>query len=131
VRPRKKIRAKRTRKYKSQLELAIARKLGKKATYETEFIQYLLPKRYKPDFVIKVIDNDLDGSSRKIYLEVKGYFRYEDQVKMKAVKHCNPDLDIRLYFPNDGKVQSSTMRNSEWCTKYGFIYYIGRLPKDL
>jgi hypothetical protein len=126
--PRKKIRAKRTRKYKSHLERDIARKLGRRATYETEYLTYLLPKRYKPDFVV-VSPND-DGSSTKIYLEVKGYFRYEDQVKMKAVKHCNPDLDIRLYFPNDGKVQSSSMKNSEWCTKYGFQYYVGRLPRD-
>lgn len=124
-RPRKKIRAKRTRKYKSHLERDIARRLGKKATYETEYLEYLLPKKYKPDFILL----KKDGS--KLFLEVKGYMRYEDQVKMKAVKTCNPTLDIRLYFPSDAKVQTSSMKNSEWCERYGFVYYIGRLPKDL
>lgn len=126
-RPRKKIRAKRTRKYKSQLELAIARRLGKRATYETEYLTYLLPKRYKPDFVV-VYPND-DGSSTKVYLEVKGWYRSEDQQKMKAVKESNPDLEIWMYFPNDGRVQGSRMKNSEWCRKYGFPFMIGSIPK--
>ena len=116
-------RSKRTGKYKSKLEEVIARRLGKKATYETETISYLLPKRYKPDFVVKRADGT------KLYLEVKGWFRQEDQQKMKAVKFSNPDLDIRMFFPNDNKVQSSTMKNSEWCKKWGFPFSIGRLPK--
>lgn len=118
-------RSKRTRKYKSQLELAIARRLGKKATYETEILHYLLPKKYTPDFVL------VKDDTSRTFLEVKGYFRYEDQAKMRAVKTCNPTLDIRMYFPNDGKVQGSKMKNSEWCLKYGFVCYIGRLPRDL
>jgi hypothetical protein len=117
-------RSKRKGKYKSVLEKKIARILGRKATYETEVLQYLLPKRYTPDFVV-----DMPGNGR-VYIEVKGWFRYEDQAKMRAVKKCNPDLDIRMYFPNDKKVQSSKMTNSEWCKKYEFPYYIGELPKE-
>lgn len=121
---RKKKKTRNTGKYKSPLEQSIARRLGRKAKYETEVLQYLLPKRYKPDFILLK-----DG--HKIYLEVKGYFRFGDQQKMRAVKACNPELDIRMYFPKDNRVQTSQMLNSEWCRKYNFPCYIGELPKDL
>ena len=118
-------RSTRLRKYKSRLEAKVARRLGKKATYESEVVYYFLPKRYYPDFVL------VKSVSNRILLEVKGYLRYEDQAKMKAVKDCNPELDIRFFFPHDNKVQGSKMKNSEWCLKYGFPFYIGVLPKDL
>lgn len=118
-------RSKRTGKYKSKLEADIAKRLGKKATYESEVIAYLLPKRYTPDFVL------VSADGLRVYLEVKGFHRFEDQQKMKAVKLCNPELDIRMYFPRDAKVQGSKMTNSQWCKKYGYKCYIGRLPKNL
>ena len=109
-------------KYKSQLESHVAKVLGKRAKYESETISYVLPKRYIPDFVITKQDG------QKIYIEVKGWFRFEDQQKMKAVRFSNPSLDIRMYFPNDGKVQGSKMKNSQWCQKYSFSYSIGKIP---
>lgn len=130
---RYKKKSKRTGKYKSVLERKIARRLGKNATYETETLSYLLPKRYTPDFVLvktTVDEHNNPISSSKVYIEVKGWFRYEDQAKMRAVKVSNPDLDIRLFFPVDGKVQGSKMTNSEWCKKYNFPYCIGQIPKD-
>lgn len=123
MRNKKKIRAKRTKKYKSKLEANIARKLGKNAAYETVTISYLQPKKYKPDFVVPQGD-------RVVFIEVKGWFRYEDQQKMRAVKFSNPDLDIRMYFPVDGKVQGSKLKNSEWCIKHGFPFAIGKLPNS-
>jgi hypothetical protein len=122
---RYKRRSKRTGKYKSVLEKKIAKILGRKATYETEVLQYVMPKRYTPDFVVAL------PSDGRLYLEVKGFFRREDQAKMRAVKRCNPTTDIRMYFPNDNKVQGGRMTNSEWCKKYEFPFYIGELPKDL
>jgi hypothetical protein len=55
--------------------------------------------------------------------------RIEDQKKMRAVKECNPDLDIRFYFAEDRLVHRSKMKNSEWCAKYGFPCAIGKIPK--
>lgn len=118
---RYKRKSRRTGRYKSKLESLVAKKLGKRATYETVHLSYYLPKKYTPDFVI-VSD---DGSS--ILLEVKGWYRYEDQVKMRAVKASHPELDIRMYFPNDNKVQASKLTNSQWCEKHGFPCYIGEL----
>jgi hypothetical protein len=110
--------------FDSPLELEIWKQLPKARTkYEPELLYYMIPHKYKPDFVITKPDG------RKVYLEVKGYLRWEDQRKMRAVKEYNPDLDIRFYFPKDNKVQTSNMTNSEWCVKYGFPCAIGKLPK--
>lgn len=106
------------------LEKSVTKSLPRgRYKYEDEYLAYVIPHKYLPDFVI----TKHDGS--KIYLEVKGFMRYEDQQKMKAVKFSNPDLDIRFYFPADKQVHKSKMKNSEWCEKYGFKYYIGRMPR--
>jgi predicted nuclease of restriction endonuclease-like RecB superfamily len=109
-------------RYKSKLEENVAKILGDKAKYEPEKLQYMLPKKYIPDFVVEAND-------KKIYIEVKGYLRYEDQQKMRAVKFTNPDLDIRFFFPADNRVHLSKMTNSEWCKKYNFPCYIGKFPR--
>jgi hypothetical protein len=108
--------------YKSQLEFNVAKILGRKAAYEPCKLPYTIKKHYTPDFVI--------AREKPIYLEVKGYLRFEDQQKMKAVKETNPDLDIRFFFPVDNKVMGSRMKNSEWCAKYGFPCAIGKIPKS-
>lgn len=110
--------------FRSGLEQSVWNKVPKqrkpKVKYEPRRLQYLLPKTYVPDFVI----------DDKIYVEVKGYLRYEDQVKMRAVKDSNPYLDIRFVFAKDNKVASSNMTVSEWCTKYGFRYAFEKIPKE-
>ena len=111
-------------KFKSQLEQKIAKKLGKAGSYEFTTLNYLLPKRYIPDFHVTT------KTGQQYYLEVKGYFRYEDQQKMKYVKISHPDLDIRMFFPVDGKVQGSKMRCSDWCVKYNYPFAVGSIPRD-
>ena len=117
-RKRYKIKHKRKGKYKSPLEEKYAKLLGRKAKYETEYLEYVLPKKYKPDFVI----THKDGT--KTYIEAKGYLRYEDQVKMRAVRLAHPEKDIWMWFPIDKKVHRSNLLNSEWCDKYGYKWRI-------
>lgn len=124
MKKRYKKRAIRTGKYKSKLEALAAKMLGRKAEYEPVKLQYTQTRSYIPDFVIH-----REGKP-PIFLEVKGYLRYEDQTKMRSVKECNPDLDIRFFFPRDAKVAKSKLTNSEWCKKHGFPIYLGILPKD-
>ena len=117
----------RTGRYKSRLEARVAKELGRKAKYEVDKLDYIVPakhRKYSPDFTIIKTGN-------KIFIEVKGFLRYEDQAKMRWVKECNPDADIRFYFPYDNKVHLSKLKNSEWCAKHGFPCYIGVLPKDM
>ena len=105
--------------FRSPLELRVSKILGKRAKFESEKLNYFLPKRYVPDFVV----TNKDGS--KIYYEVKGYLRYEDQRKMRAVKFSNPDLRIIFIFPENkrhAKVHTSNMTHPEWAEKYGFEY---------
>jgi hypothetical protein len=109
--------------FRSKLEHDVSPKLPKGTTFESEKLKYFIPKNYIPDFVVPT------KSGRKIYLEVKGYLRYEDQQKMRAVKLCNSELDIRFFFPNNNRVHGSKMTNSEWCEKYGFKYCIGKIPR--
>lgn len=111
-------------KFRSKLEQKVGKTLGRRAKFESERLPYLKPGYYIPDFVY----TRKDGS--KLYIEVKGFLRDEDQRKMKAVKASNMDLDIRFYFPDDKPVHRSKMLNSEWCTKYGFPYAIGSIPKE-
>ena len=117
--------------FKSKLEInqwkALRKLLKGKADvqYEGESLQYNLPKSYVPDFIVSFPDG------RKLYLETKGYFRYEDQVKLRAVKANNPDHDIRLVFAANNKISKKhKMRYSDWADKYGFPYCIGRIPKE-
>jgi predicted nuclease of restriction endonuclease-like RecB superfamily len=103
------------------LESVVAKRLGRRARYESEKIKYFETKHYVPDFVIRI-------GEKKIFLEVKGFLRYEDQRKMKMVKACNPDLDIRFYFPKEMKIHRSNMTNVQWCNKYDYPYCIGSIP---
>lgn len=116
---------KRTGKFKSGLEETVSKMLMRKdANYEADKFSYVIPKSYTPDFTI------VNPSGKKWFLEVKGWMRYEDQQKMKWFKMSNPGVDIRFYFPKDGKVQGSKMLNSEWCEKHEYPYAIGRIPRS-
>lgn len=114
--------AKRTGKYRSGLEATVRKSMpkikGVRVEYEKDFINYLVPATYSPDFSVRL------PSGKVIFLEVKGYFRPEDKKKMAAVKKCNPDLDIRFVFGSKNK------KNERWCMKYGYPYSIGTVPKE-
>lgn len=99
---------------------------GLRVGYETERLKYVLEHGYIPDLVVTFRDG------RKMYIEAKGYFRPEDQIKMRAVKNTNPELDIRMIFPKDNKLSKRhVMRYSDWCTKYGIPYHVGlEVPKE-
>jgi len=92
---------------------------------ESHDLPYTVVKNYVPDFVL------IFPNGRVLYIEVKGWFKPDDRSKMKAVKRCNPDLDIRMVFGADNKLHSkSSTRYSDWCEKNGFPYAIGSIPKE-
>ncbi len=101
----------------SKFEQAVAdklRKLGIPYEYETVKLTYTLPETphvYKPDFVL----------GNNIFIEVKGYLPYGDQLKMINVKRCNPDAKIKFLFmyPNK-KLPRRKITHAEWADKHGF-----------
>lgn len=118
---------------KSQLERdqwkALTRKLKRtkvRATYETKRIPYtvVIHRNYIPDFVLEFPD----GHERII--EIKGYLRPEDRQKMRFVKQQHPDLDLRIVFAKDNKMNSkSKTLYSTWAKKLGIPYSIGSIPQ--
>lgn len=95
--------------------------------FETEKINYTKPASnhtYTPDFVIKT------RSGKKIYVETKGRFLYDDAKKHLLVKEQHPDLDIRFVFSSlNGKVGASKiMTCAKWCEKHGYLYAHKAIP---
>lgn len=113
---------------KSELEKRIAKELTKSkhtVDYETTSLDYVIRKKYIPDFIL----TDKDG--KITYLEVKGWLRVEDRIKLRAVKDTNPNVDLRLVFDKDNKLSKhSKMTYSEWAEKYGFPWVVGSVPKE-
>lgn len=95
--------------------------------YEEETIKYTVPEtkhRYVPDFML---DNG-------VFIEVKGNFDAKSRQKMAYVIEQNPDLDIRMLFMSDNRInKSSKTRYSDWCEKRGIDYHIttaGTIPVE-
>ena len=110
--------------FKSQFERDVFNTIernGLTAEYEPFKIPYVVSSsNYWPDVVLP----------NGIIVELKGYFDTRAQVKMKAVKRCNPLLDIRFVFMNSKNKMNkrSKMTYGEWCDKYGFPYADGMIP---
>lgn len=98
---------------------------GSRIEYETERLPYTVTHEYVPDFIIKYPNGYV------VYIEVKGYLRPQDRVKMIAVKKANPTLDIRFLFAANNKLHSgSKSRYGDWCDKHGFEWAVGFVPED-
>lgn len=107
---------------------SIQSSIGKSKTdikYEPFVVPYTIERTYKPDFVLKFKDG------HEMWIEAKGYLRYEDAEKLLAVKHYYPTKDIRIVFQKDNKIRkNSNYRYSDWAKKYGFQFAIGDVPID-
>lgn len=113
-------------KYRSKLEEKFAdelKRLKANCAYESCKLNYVLERRYIPDFTVRT------KSGKTIYLEVKGYLRPADRTKMVAVRKQNPGADIRFLFARNQLIKGSKMMYSDWCKKYGFKYAFGKVPK--
>lgn len=90
--------------------------------YEETKYPYVVHRNYIPDFTLP----------NGIVVETKGYFRLDDRAKMRAVKKCYPDLDIRLVFMES--TSPSSRRNLDvyirWCKKYGFPWAVKLIPQE-
>lgn len=116
--------------HRSNLETEILGKLKRakniqKVSYEDTKLTYTLRKNYVPDFTIITKDG------RTIYIEVKGWFRPEDRTKMRAVKEANPNLDVRLVFGANNRLnKDSQVTYVDWCNKHGFPCCVKKIPLE-
>jgi hypothetical protein len=104
---------------------SIPSKLRRKVKYEPDDppINYHLPKRYIPDFVLP----------NGIHVECKGYFKSADRSKMLRIRKENSHLDIRFLFQraNNRLTKSpNSMMYWEWAEKHGFIWAEGEKIPD-
>lgn len=120
--------------YHSQLEVDYRKVLDKmlkkskaSLTYESEKIPFTVIKHktYTPDFVITFPDG------HKRYIEIKGYLRPDDRAKMKMVKDQHPDMDLRIVFQKDNKLNAkSNTLYSTWARKLHIPYAVGAIPTE-
>lgn len=119
-------------KLKGDLEPIVCKHLEAQKDIQFEYESEKLPytsvdyHKYIPDFIVTT------RSGRKLYLEVKGYFRPADRKKMLLVREQHPDLDIRMVFKYNNKINpKSKTRYSDWCEKNGFLYCLkGQIPEE-
>ncbi len=98
-----------------------------KLEYEPDKLPYTVKRNYIPDFKIKWLRN---GVYQTTYIETKGYFSSQDRTKMRLVKEQYPELDIRMVFLSDNKInKNSKTRYSDWCEQHGFPYTFITIPK--
>tara|TARA_B100001250_G_scaffold184424_2_gene158630 strand:- start:3804 stop:4178 length:375 start_codon:yes stop_codon:yes gene_type:complete len=111
-------------RYRSNLEGSVADYLEKQGVSfifepKTHRIGYEVPKKYQPDFLLP----------NGILIEVKGWFKAEDQRKHRLIRQQHPELDIRFIFGKlKSKVQGGRYTCQEWCEKYEFLYAESIIP---
>ncbi len=119
--------------FHSQLEIEHYKKLMKmtkrrqvKVHYEADKIPYTLVSHhnYHTDLTITFPDG------HKRFIEVKGYLRPKDRTKLKTVKQQHPEIDLRIVFAKDNKLNAkSKTRYSTWAKKLGIPYSVGKIPQ--
>ena len=112
--------------YHSMYEKGLADQLkeaGVEFEYERDVIVWVQPaqtRKYTPDFFLE----------NGIIVEAKGKWTIEDRKKMVNVIEQNPDLDIRMLFQFDNKLnRKAKQRYSDWCDRRDIKYAVGKIPE--
>tara|TARA_R110000787_G_scaffold5761_2_gene20741 strand:- start:29916 stop:30368 length:453 start_codon:yes stop_codon:yes gene_type:complete len=131
-------------KFRSKFECSIADQLidsGLKWEYETVTLPYTSNVRgvcndcgssnvhkrrsYTPDFRVIL------PSGQDYFIEVKGRFTSPDRTKMKDVRKCYPDLDIRMLFQSNNSTGETRHKTyGGWCDNIGYEWWVVDIPED-
>lgn len=99
-------------KWNERLPRAICESCGKGLCF--------VERSYTPDFILP----------NGIILEVKGRFTSKDRKIQMAMKEQHPDIDIRMVFQRDNKLnRNSSTKYSDWCESREINYCVGRIPE--
>lgn len=95
------------------MEQEVAQQLGSKWNYEPWNINYYILKNYTPDFV---------NEEKKIVIEVKSFFRWNQErqylfVKDQVEKH-GYEYIMALEFPQRKLRKGAKITIAEWCDKH-------------
>ena len=107
-------------KYRNKFERECGEALAGLATYEPRKINYVVHKKYLPDFM------GLNQNGDTIMVEAKGYFRVGDTQKYKAIRdslHVYEHLVFLLYSPTKKIRKGAKMNMGEWCEKEGLRWF--------
>lgn len=105
--------------YRSMSEVRFATRLKDiniKFDYEKDKLNYQFePQKYVVDFTV---DGDL-------LIEYKGKLDPASRRKMRAVKKCNPNVDLVMIFekPNNKIYRGSQTTYGDWATNEGFVWF--------
>jgi hypothetical protein len=119
-------RPKKIDKFKSALEHKSSLLLGEEWKYEPYSIEYVMVKKYTPDFVK---DN--------IIVEVKGFFRPGDQAKYLAIKNhlevTKDERELVFAFSNPEKKvrKGAKLTMGGWAERHGIRYFSVAELKEL
>ncbi len=83
-------------------------------------------RNYTPDFEVETT------SGNRFIIEAKGYLDSEDRSKLRAVRTQHPEIDLRLVFQRDNVIKGTKAktRYSEWASKFGFKWAVGKVPDE-
>lgn len=115
--------------FEKDIHTQLVRRFGKgNVEYEPVKFHYTTKHIYTPDFRVRT-NSDGDLRPYEWFVESKGYFRQEDMRNLRAVRECNPELDLRIIFQRDSKYRK-TMTYSDWAKRYNFPHAIAKVPKE-
>ena len=106
----------RDKEHRSKLEDQVEEALinqGLSPVYEPDKFEYVLHRKYKPDFRLG-----------DVYIEVKGWWPSAERTKFLAVVTHNPDLKIFVAMSRPFQKISKTSKTSlaKWCDKHGICW---------
>jgi predicted nuclease of restriction endonuclease-like RecB superfamily len=97
----------------------LAQKYGYSLQYEPLTFKIKIEQDYTPDFMMIKGDKEL-------FIETKGYFRYEDQQKAKAFRRDYPHADYYILFQKDNPIRKGAkLTYTGWCAKNGITAFVG------
>lgn len=112
------------RERRSRLEEQVEQALesmGYSPSYEVERFNYVLHRKYTPDFKVG-----------QVFIEVKGWWPPAERSKFLSVIVCNPGLPIfvALQRPYMTLSKKSKTTLAEWCTKHGIAWCPIPIPPE-
>ena len=108
--------------------------MGYRSMFEVRFKALCTAKKINLNYEVKTVDYqhkpqkytaDFTQPRKQIHFECKGVLNEAAKKKLKAVKRCNPNLDLRLVFekPNNKLSRKAKWTYATWAEKNGFKWY--------